>query len=77
MTEYRNPDGTVGKVNYDDNIILEGRNADYAVRDPTWNYDNTKKNIKGYWLLPDQDGFCPFNKYQTIVLGKGKDFYNA
>eukprot|EP00973_Karenia_brevis_P007308 989574-Karenia_brevis.AAC.1 len=41
--EYTRPDGTVGKVVYDDKISLEGNDADYRIRDPTWADNNTKK----------------------------------
>eukprot|EP00973_Karenia_brevis_P086339 11972551-Karenia_brevis.AAC.1 len=77
MSEYSRPDGTVGKLQYDDNISLEGDQADYRIRDPTWAENNTRRTVKGYVISPDQDGFCPFTKYETIILGKGRDFYDA
>eukprot|EP00973_Karenia_brevis_P073189 10166805-Karenia_brevis.AAC.1 len=60
MTEYTKADGTTGYVKYDDDVSLEGDDADYRIRDPTWKDNNTRKTVKGYTISHDQDGFCPF-----------------
>eukprot|EP00973_Karenia_brevis_P082577 11448461-Karenia_brevis.AAC.1 len=73
MTEYTKADGTIGYVNYDDNIILEGGNADYHVQDPTWKDKHTKKTVKGYTISGHQDGFSPFTRYQSFCMGRDDD----
>eukprot|EP00973_Karenia_brevis_P068565 9536510-Karenia_brevis.AAC.1 len=77
MTEYTKADGTLGYVNYDDDITRDspdhGKYAEYYIPDPTWRDNRKKRTVKGYEVTGYQNGFCAFTRYQSFCMERDHD----